>query len=78
MVIKVPVVPSMSLLTQKHFENVKEQLISYIMKYLVMPKNLKILWYLLNTYITRGLRVTLVTLLRLVILLFPLWGVSTL
>ena len=34
MVIKVPVVPSMSLLTQKHFENVKEQLISYIMKYL--------------------------------------------
>ena len=34
MVKKVPVVPSMSLLTQKHFENVKEQLISYIMKYL--------------------------------------------
>ena len=27
---------------------------------------LKILWYLINTYITRGLRVTLVTLLRLV------------
>ena len=66
MVKKVPVVPSMSLLTQKHFENVMEQLISYIMKYLVMPKNLKILWYLLNMYITRGLRVTLVTLLRLV------------
>ena len=34
MVKKVPVVPSMSLLTQKHFENVKEQLISYIKKYL--------------------------------------------
>ena len=36
MVIKVPVVPSMSLLTQKRFVNVIEQLISYtysMMKY---------------------------------------------